>query len=389
MTLIDTLRTQLGDVQARAKAITESTEDRSEAAEKNLVELLAEGEQVKARIAELVKLDELTAAGAQLDTLITGTATRQAAGAAAAAKLARAEQSMGEAFTASRAFTDWNGHGRSERFDLQERPSALQTRAPLTTLVDPGKAFVQPTRITAAQWQRQTPLLDTIGRVQVGANTVEWVTYPQASPLAAVVAEGAQKPEAVLTAQLLTVTLDTIAHYAEASRQLLEDSTAARDFINMELSRGVLDKLESNAADAITTASLATVDGTSLLAAIRAGVGQVQAAGFNPSVVLVNPADYADLDIAIMGSTLGGPVIGASFWGLRPVAIGAIPTGTAYVGDLQAAVTLLERTGVSVHITDSHAGNFTKNIFTILAEARAKAVVTRAEAIVKCTVTGP
>ena len=44
---------------------------------------------------------------------------------------------------------------------------------------------------------------------------------------------------------------------------------------------------------------MAAPAGSNLLTAIRMGVGTVQAAGYaNPNAVLLNPADYATLDVS-------------------------------------------------------------------------------------------
>ena len=294
-------------------------------------------------------------------------------------------QTMGDLFIRSQAWENYRQapRGTSSQVSI---PSGLLQRAPLTTTAGTGSPWKTPSRISIAAPARQTPLLDLVQRVPVASNSVDWITYPAAAPLAAIVAESGPKPEATITATLVTVTLDTIAHYAQASRQLLEDSGAARAFIEGELSRGVLDKIEAEIAAAITAATLPTAtDATSLMNAIRKGVGVVQAAGFQPNAVVLNPADYAALDIDVFGNTLLGPMVSGSFWGLRPVAVGAQAAGTAVVGDYTAAINYLERTDVSVYVTDSHASTFTSNVFTFLAEARGKGVVTRAEALVECS----
>ena len=302
-------------------------------------------------------------------------------------KRAEQPQGMGDMFIRSAAWESYRNAPRGTSSQVQI-PSELLQRAVLTTTSGTGSPWKSPSRVNIALPARQTPLLDLVQRIPVASNSVDWITYPAAAPLATVVAEGGPKLEATITATLVTVTLDTIAHYAQASRQLLEDSAAARAFIEGELSRGVLDKIESEIAAALLAATLPTAtDATSLINAVRKGVGTVQAAGFQPNAVILNPADYAALDIDVFGKTLLGPSISGSFWGLRPVAVGAQPAGTATVGDFTAGVNYLERTNVSVYVTDSHASTFTSNVFTFLAEARGKGVVTRAEALVECTKT--
>ena len=60
-------------------------------------------------------------------------------------------------------------------------------------------------------------------------------------------------------------------------------------------------------------------------------------------------------------------------------------SGTAYVGDLDAAVQLFQRGSATVFMTDSHADYFVKNIILILAELRALIVVSEPGAIVEVT----
>jgi HK97 family phage major capsid protein len=213
------------------------------------------------------------------------------------------------------------------------------------------------------------------------------VTYPAAAPLAGVVAEGEAKPEATLTATVTPYSLETIAHWVQATRQLLEDSAAVRSFIESSLRRGVLDKIEATIAAAIGAATLPTATGADLISAIRVGVADVEDAGYTPNAIVLNPQDYAALDIAVMGGTLLGPTVRPSYWGLPVVASSAQTAGTALVGDFTAGVQLLQRTGVSLYISDSHASTFTSNIFTLLAEARVKAIVGQPSAVVECSKT--
>ena len=373
-TLRDKLANRLREIQEQARSITEQ-EDRSEATDAILADLLKEGETLQARAVELSRIES-----------ITGAAEAMAIPAARVEKRDDAPSGIGELFTRSEAFSRYQQApmGTSAKVTV---PVGMLTRAPQTTTSGTGQPWVSESRISIKTPMRQTPLLDLVQRVSVGSNSVEWITYPAAAPVAAVVAEGTPKPEATINASIATVTLDTIAHWAQATRQLLEDSGAARDFIEAELSRGVSDKIEAEIAAAITAATLPATAGADLMASIRLGVGVVQNAGFQPNAVVLNPADYAALDIDVFGKTLLGPAISGSFWGLRPVAVGAQPAGTALVGDFTAGVTYLERNSVSLYVTDSHASTFTSNIFTFLAEARGKGVVTRAEALVECTVT--
>ena len=128
-----------------------------------------------------------------------------------------------------------------------------------------------------------------------------------------------------------------------------------------------------------------------LMTGIRVAIGNVQSRGYaNPNAVLLNPADFADLDVAVMGATNNGPVRTGSVWGVPAIAVGAIPAGTAYVGDFSTAVTLFARDTVSAYMSDSHNDFFIKNLLVILAEQRALVAVTEPQAAESVTVTaGP
>jgi len=264
-------------------------------------------------------------------------------------------------------------------FETRALPSSLTTMAAGL----PPKMRVD---ISAAPYP--TPLLDLIDTIPVSGNGVETIVWALTGA-AAVVGEGLAKPSAELAPTVASFTLDTIAVWTQATRQLLEDSPAIAAKIDTELSRAVLKKLEVEAAAALVAATIPTAtDTTSLTNAIRKGVGVVQAAGYDPNAVLLNPADWARLDIDVFGSTLLGPTMRSSFWGLAPIAANSQPAGTATVGDFSAGVQRYARNGVSLYVTDSDQDDFIKNLFKILAEARAKTVVTRPAALCEVSSAG-
>lgn len=307
--------------------------------------------------------------------------------------------SPGEAWVRSREYAAYREtpHGNSGTIEIPiESIFAPQFRAPLLTTSGGYTDVLIADRIRPSEAPAsQTPLLDVIGRIPVSQNSVEWVYFPAASPLGTVTAEGAQKTEAVPSIEVRTVTLSTVASWIQYSRQFAEDGGALVAYINGSLGRGILDKFESLAAGALTGAGsgIPVTDNTggTLLEGIRRAIANVQAAGYNPSVVALNPADYAALDIDILGMTLNGPRVNGSFWGVRPVPVGAIASGTAYVGDFPTGMVQLVRTGVNVYTTDSDitgagataASAFRSNILTTLVEGRQATIVHRPEALTK------
>jgi hypothetical protein len=179
-----------------------------------------------------------------------------------------------------------------------------------------------------------------MGKQRVSSGSIEWYTYPAAYPLAAVVAEGALKPEADVVPELQTASLNTYAHWKAITRQALEDIPRIQSIVESQLRGGLYRKLEADAAAALNGATLTAVDGAGdLLAGIRVGIGTVGAAGYT----------------------------------------------TAYVGDFQNGLTLFDRGTTAVMLTDSHADYFIRNMLLILAETRALPAVTEPAALVKVT----
>jgi HK97 family phage major capsid protein len=211
----------------------------------------------------------------------------------------------------------------------------------------------------------------------VSTGAIEWVIIGP-DPEAAVVAEGAPKPEATLTFTPASAALETLAHWIQITRQALEDASYIQSLIETKLRRGLALKAEHDAAAAIVAGwpAVGAVTGTTLLEAIRVGIATVEDRGYRPNAVLMNPADWAALDIAVMVESVDGPARQQTFWGLRPVASSDVAAGTAYVGDFQSAVTLFDRGVSNVFLTDSHAANFISNVLVILAETRLKTVAT-------------
>lgn len=296
----------------------------------------------------------------------------------------RTPAGWGETFVNSPQFKAYTGYGSCQPVDVGE---FFPTRAAIdTSFLDPTPATFVPT-----PWKMTTPLLDAVGHERVSSGAVEWLKWPASFPEAAVVAEGSLKPEANFAPTTETASLNTYAHWKGITRQALEDIARIQSIVENVLRQGILKKMETDTATALTSdTDIANVTNADLLTGIRIALGNVQAAGYaSANAVLLNPADFAALDLAVMGATVNGPTVGSTFWGLRAIAVGALPAGTAYVGDFKTGITMFERNNASVYMTDSHADYFLRNTLVVLAETRALPVVTEATAIQEVTTTAP
>ena len=384
---MDRLRSELDEVTAQAVTMTEAEGFTPE--DPGYVGLKERAAQLQKSYGELADWQNRKAAADEIGATLHRADLRRRAAEDERNKPAPppSELTLGELFVRSAEFNGYQGRGASSRF---EAPETLMTRAPITTLTPPGSLFVVPDfHFAKRPPSYQTPWIDLAQPVQVSSGVVEWVDYPAAAPLAAVVPETTLKPEAVLTASTVSKTLDTVAHHVICTRQVLEDAPQIRSWIDGNLVRGVGDKLEALAAAALTGATLPTATGASLEEAIRAGIATVQTAGYQPNAIAISPADAAAIDIAMMQGTLNGAVVNGSLWGVRMVVVGAIPDGSPIVGDFTSGLTFFYRTGTQVFITDSHSDFFLRNQFVILAERRALSAVTTPEALAEVSVGAP
>ena len=154
------------------------------------------------------------------------------------------------AFVESDEFRAYNGHGQSGRVALD---GFLELRAAITTanLAHPPLRAA-PRRVPDDRHRCSR----SCGRVTVSSGVVDWVEVG-GDPTAAVVAEGAAKPEAAFTVTPKTATLDTIAHWVQITRQALDDASYIRSMIEGKLRRGLLNKAEADMAAAIDAATVA------------------------------------------------------------------------------------------------------------------------------------
>jgi HK97 family phage major capsid protein len=302
-------------------------------------------------------------------------------------------RSLGQRWVESEEFRSYSGRGSSRILEIPEF-RALVTTSTAAAMVPPENQYRQPLHIGPL------PLLSLVGRIEVSSNAVEIVTVSDASTGADVVAEGAQKPEVTWTTSASTVTLQTIAGWSKYTRQTLQDIPAMRDVIDQKIRRSIDLRLNTLASTALGTAfsggnSTTGASGVSLLTLIRGAVADLQVRGIQPTAVLLNPADYAALDIEMLGKPLGAATINGSFFGLVPVPVPSLAAGTAIVGDVGDGLTWFYKAGLSLYTTDSDitgagstaASDFRANILTTLGEVRGIFAVTDASVLQRVIVT--
>lgn len=259
---------------------------------------------------------------------------------------------------------------------------------------------------------RRLRVLDFVSRIPTTADNIvvpalvsmtnNAASQLQATSVAAASGSPYVKAESDLTWGSQNVVLNSIAHYLYASRQILADAPRLEDMIANKLTAGVLAKFEAlffnasaasngwNGIDNITGIQTQTFS-TNLVTSIRKGLTKLRTAAdlgeYAPNAIFMNPADWETLSLTQVGSgndyALGavGSQRGELF-GVPVIESANVPSGYAYVGDF-TQVHVYERENFRLYMSDSHGETFTKNIITLLGEARMAMALPNPKAIVK------
>ena len=212
---------------------------------------------------------------------------------------------------------------------------------------------------------------------------------------AAVVAEGALKPEASLTWDDVDFTLKTIAQHVPVTTQALGHNPTLRSRIDTYLVNGIRAKMQAQVAAALAVAAGVQTQAfsTDLRTTLRRALTKAQLAqaqiGGGPVSVLISATDAETLDLEAMASAFAtpgqGPAQVQSAWRTPLVVVGAVPAGFAYVGDLKQ-IELFTAGGINV-MTGWINDQFVRNSLTILGETESEANVFTAPLLVKADLT--
>lgn len=306
---------------------------------------------------------------------------------------------VGSQLCADAGWSQWAQSGRgmspSVRVD-----TALAT---IVTTSGSGKALQEPgTAVISGLSLAGIPLLEAINMVPVGPGPIHAISVSlddtsAANPDAAVVGEGADKPEVTMLAVEQELPAQAIAGWVQVSRQALSDQPMMRSIIDQRLARSVRNRMAAEAIRVIKAATLPSVTASkaaqgTMMSLIRAAIGEAQLRGGTDISVLLSPEDWASIDVELLGTITGGAALSKP-WGATVVPTRGLSAGTCYVGDLREAVDFYIRDALTIYATDSDivgAGStaksaFRSNVITILGEIRGAAAVIDPNVLVKGT----
>lgn len=251
---------------------------------------------------------------------------------------------------------------------------------------------------------RRLTIRQLMAQGRTGSNSIEYVRENVFTNGAAPVAEGALKPESQLTFTKETANVRTIAHWIQASRQIMDDAQMLESYVNNRLMYGLALKEEEQllsgdgtgdnllGVNAVAAAYDTALDvaGDTRADKLAHAIFQVTESEFEASGVVLNPRDWHQ--IALLKDEngnyiFGGPQAFASnlIWGLPVVPTKAQALGTFTTGAFDMASQVWDRMDASVEISREDRDNFVKNMLTILCEERLALTHYRPAAIIKGT----
>jgi len=243
-------------------------------------------------------------------------------------------------------------------------------------------------------------LEDLFISVPTTSNAIEFTREASFTNSAAEAAEAAEKGESALTWSLVNMPISTVAHWIKISRQLAMDNAALAAYVNTRMRYGVDRRVETQlgagngtapnisgildtgnfTAHGYAAANLGTLTKVNLITKI---IGDLWAVGAIPDAILLNPVDWAQIQVDITDSSVNAARIN---WvnGVQPLLNGlpviqsnGITADNIAVGAFREAGTIHNREGVVVEMSDSDDDNFTKNLVTIRAERRLALTIER------------
>jgi HK97 family phage major capsid protein len=226
------------------------------------------------------------------------------------------------------------------------------------------------------------------------SNAIEFTKETSFTNSAAEAAEDSAKAESALTWTLVNMPVSTVAHWIKISKQLAADNTALAAYVNTRMRFGVDRRVETQLVAGNGTAPnisgildsgnfTAHGYGDAALGAtlkklvlIRKIMADSWAAGYPADAILLNPADWATIELDLLTVAANAVRVGVNAMGQQtlfgvPViqSVGMTADQVA-VGAFAQAYMVYNRSGVVVEMSDSDSDNFTKNLVTIRAERR-------------------
>ncbi|MGG2139913.1 phage major capsid protein [Symbiopectobacterium sp. RP] len=265
-------------------------------------------------------------------------------------------------------------------------------------------ALIQPMQVSGivVPGLRRLVIRDLLAQGRISSNSLEYVREKLFTNSARPVKEKAQKPESDITFEKDTANVKTIAHWVQASRQVMDDAPMLQSYVNTRLLYGLAlveeaqllngdgagDNLKGINTVATAYDTTLNVKGDTKSDMIAHAIFQVTESEFSASGIILNPRDWHNIALLKDGDgryIFGGPQAFASniMWGLPVVPTRAQAQGTFTVGGFDLASQVWDRMDATIEVSREDRDNFVKNMLTILCEERLALAHYRPQAMIK------
>lgn len=305
-----------------------------------------------------------------------------------------AVKSVGQQVIEHKAFKDF---GQTRRANFEIKTENANSISPVNT-----QASNSVSRTTiGAPYQAgfvSNPELDLVveplfPHVPIATQAIQYVKEGTFTNNAAVVAEGALKPESTINVSLETANVVTLAHIMKVTKQVYDDNPQSimalidhkmryglQSVVDRQLIQGTGGTtqlpgalLSGNYTDYSSAAGVVSTD--TLFDFIFKHYTALANAGVNTHRLVLNPADWASLALTKDNQKrylLGGPAMIAqkTVWGIPVLTTPSIPQGKFLMGDFNQAATIYDRQALQFAISEEDDKNFQYNLITIRVERR-------------------
>lgn len=296
-------------------------------------------------------------------------------------------ESLGQMVIKSEGFKQF-ASGESQKMRVQANTITGQEGSPPVnsdTLV--GEQRV-PGIISGAY--RSLRLRDLLPQAVTASNAVTFVRETAFTNNAAETAEGAQKPESVLTFENVTVPIATIAHTIKVSKQVLDDAPMLAAYIDQRMRYGVELRYDaqllngngtgqniSGILDSGNFTAFTPTSGENALDGINRAIQAAAVADYPATGIVLSPEDWHGIERIKRGTSdvqyvIGDPSgrMGPTLWGLPVVVTNQLAAGTFIVGAFDMAYMVWNRMGTVVEVFNQNEDDVEKNLLTVRAENR-------------------
>ena len=238
---------------------------------------------------------------------------------------------------------------------------------------------------------RRNPfVLELVNVGTIMSNVWEWVEQKNAEGGADMTAEGAKKSQADFDLVVASANVKKVTAFIKVTKEMLDDVELMRSEIDQELTELIQLKIDDQLLNGtgltvnlngINTTATVYAAGAFALAiptpnkwdVLRTAINQVRTNLFEPTHIVLHPTDMTSMELtkATDGQYIMPPFTtadGSTVSGIRIVANTGVAIGSFLVGDFSKAGVRFKE-GLTINVGYEN-DDFTKNLVTILAEAR-------------------